>query len=253
MTSGRKSLTAALSDVGSKRSHRTGITPAARSPSIFSGVRVMAATICPSVNMSGIRRTPMTPVAPARKILITLPRIVPWLQLPLRRDVGEVEIFADRGAFEPRRARGGRIGKASAPIRSPSLDSASVRGMRMMRNRAHDHFAFWRRKFPDGPIFDQNRLGDRGWIEACGGPAAAHGLRPDQHLGIFALDFGAGDRRDRVEEGSKHDQSPETSLRPITPASMRAMQNSLSGAAESPSTAIPRIAVPAAPIPVQTA
>src|ERR1700722_282198 len=55
--------------------HRTGITPAARSPSTFSGVRVMAATTCPSANMSGIRRTPMTPVAPARKILIALPPI----------------------------------------------------------------------------------------------------------------------------------------------------------------------------------
>jgi len=48
-------------------------------------------------------------------------------------------------------------------------------------------------------------------------------------------------------------QSPETSLSPITPAKMRTIHSNLGGAAESPSTAIPRIAVPAAPMPVQTA
>jgi hypothetical protein len=42
---------------------------------IFSGVRVMAATTCPSADMSGSKREPMTPVAPAKKILISLPSI----------------------------------------------------------------------------------------------------------------------------------------------------------------------------------
>ena len=62
----------------------------------------------------------------------------------------------------------------------------------------------------------------------------------------------------RVEETeptptSHRPQSPETSLSPITPAKMRTIHSNLGGAAESPSTAIPRIAVPAAPMPVQTA
>jgi hypothetical protein len=48
-------------------------------------------------------------------------------------------------------------------------------------------------------------------------------------------------------------QLPETSLSPITPARMSTRQSTLIGAAESPSIATPRIAVPAAPIPVQTA
>lgn len=48
-------------------------------------------------------------------------------------------------------------------------------------------------------------------------------------------------------------QFPETSFNPITPPKIRTMQSILSGAMESPSTAIPRIAVPAAPMPVQTA
>jgi len=47
-----------------------------------------------------------------------------------------------------------------------------------------------------------------------------------------------------------HPQFPEISFSPITPPKMRTVQSILSGAAESPSTAIPRIAVPAAPIPV---
>src|SRR3954453_1001150 len=33
----------------------------------------MAPTTCPSATMSGSKRTPMTPVAPAKKILIPLP------------------------------------------------------------------------------------------------------------------------------------------------------------------------------------
>ncbi len=49
------------------------------------------------------------------------------------------------------------------------------------------------------------------------------------------------------------DQLPETSLRPITPARMRVMQKSRIGEAASPSATMPRIAVPAAPMPVQTA
>jgi hypothetical protein len=52
---------------------------------------------------------------------------------------------------------------------------------------------------------------------------------------------------------SNRPQFPETRLSPITPAKMRTMQSTLSGAAESPNSVIPRIAVPAAPIPVQTA
>ncbi len=48
-------------------------------------------------------------------------------------------------------------------------------------------------------------------------------------------------------------QLAETSLSPMTPARMRAMQSSLIGEAGSPSTATPRIAVPAAPMPVHTA
>ena len=47
--------------------------------------------------------------------------------------------------------------------------------------------------------------------------------------------------------------SPETSLSPITPATMRTRQSTRIGATDSPSTAIPRAAVPAAPIPVQIA
>jgi hypothetical protein len=62
----------------------------------------------------------------------------------------------------------------------------------------------------------------------------------------------------RVEETeptptSRRPQSPEASLSPITPAKMRTIHSNLGGAAESPSTAIPRIAVPATPMPVQTA
>ena len=52
---------------------------------------------------------------------------------------------------------------------------------------------------------------------------------------------------------SNHPQFPETSFNPITPVKMRPMQSILIGAAESPSSTIPRTAVPAAPIPVQTA
>jgi hypothetical protein len=61
--------------------------------------------------------------------------------------------------------------------------------------------------------------------------------------------------RNAIQPASTSDrpQFPETSLSPITPARMRTMQSILSGAAESPSTTIPRIAVPAAPMPVQTA
>src|SRR6185437_1543077 len=77
MTSGRKSLTAAVSAFWSKRSHKIGVTPAARSGSIFSGVRVIAATTCPSASMSGSKRLPITPVAPAKKIRILLPHIIP--------------------------------------------------------------------------------------------------------------------------------------------------------------------------------
>ena len=60
---------------------------------------------------------------------------------------------------------------------------------------------------------------------------------------------------DRMESAptGNHPQFPETSLSPITPVKMRPMQSTLIGAAESPSTIIPRIAVPAAPMPVQTA
>jgi TRAP-type mannitol/chloroaromatic compound transport system permease large subunit len=50
-----------------------------------------------------------------------------------------------------------------------------------------------------------------------------------------------------------HPQLPETSLSPITPDRIRRMQRIRSGAVESPSTTMPRIAVPAAPMPVQTA
>src|SRR6218665_2953237 len=42
-------------------------------------------------------------------------------------------------------------------------------------------------------------------------------------------------------------------LSPITPAGMSAMHGSRIGAAESPGTTMPTIAVPAAPMPVQTA
>ena len=47
--------------------------------------------------------------------------------------------------------------------------------------------------------------------------------------------------------------SPETSLSPMTPAKISAMHNNLDGAVESPSTTIPKTAVPAAPMPVHTA
>ena len=50
-----------------------------------------------------------------------------------------------------------------------------------------------------------------------------------------------------------HSQFAETSFSPITPATMKTMQSNRAGDAESPSTAIPRMAVPAAPMPVQTA
>lgn len=46
---------------------------------------------------------------------------------------------------------------------------------------------------------------------------------------------------------------PETSFSPITPARMRAMQSIRRGAVESPSSAMPTIAEPAAPMPVHTA
>jgi hypothetical protein len=52
---------------------------------------------------------------------------------------------------------------------------------------------------------------------------------------------------------SAYFQFPETSLSPMTPARMRAMHSTRMGAAESPSRAMPSSAVPAAPMPVQTA
>ena len=50
-----------------------------------------------------------------------------------------------------------------------------------------------------------------------------------------------------------HSQFVETSFSPITPVTIKTMQSNRAGDAESPSTAIPRMAVPAAPMPVQTA
>src|SRR6476620_4791457 len=61
-----------MSDSWSKRSHKIGVAPATRSPSIFSGVRVMAAMTCLSATMSGSKRAPIAPVAPAKKIRIPL-------------------------------------------------------------------------------------------------------------------------------------------------------------------------------------
>src|SRR6185437_8855302 len=101
MTSGRKSLTAAVSAFWSKRSHKIGVTPAARSGSIFSGVRVIAATTCPSASMSGSKRLPITPVAPAKKIRILLPHIVLWLPLQRPPPLG-------RGAIARPKRRGAR-------------------------------------------------------------------------------------------------------------------------------------------------
>lgn len=71
------------------------------------------------------------------------------------------------------------------------------------------------------------------------GPAFCHRLLVESHQSAKIDVVGGSDY--------------ETSFSPITPDRMRAMQRVLIGAADSPSNTIPRMAVPAAPMPVQTA
>ena len=90
---------------------------------------------------------------------------------------------------------------------------------------------------------------------------AATAGRPLLSVGKVSKSHEPGDMRVFSQYGtrikpaqiSNHPQFPETSFNPITPVKMRPMQSILIGAAESPSSTIPRTAVPAAPIPVQTA
>ena len=67
-TSGPNAVTAPVSASASNTSQTTDSAPSSPSMSAFCGERVIPATVCPSATSSGIRRTPMTPLAPATKI-----------------------------------------------------------------------------------------------------------------------------------------------------------------------------------------
>ena len=62
--------TASRSASASNTSQTTGSAPRARNASFFPGERVIPATSWPLATSSGTSRTPITPLAPARKILI---------------------------------------------------------------------------------------------------------------------------------------------------------------------------------------
>src|SRR5436190_6926739 len=72
--SGPNARTASVSASASKTLQTTGSAPSAASWPILSRDRVMPATTWPARTRSGTRRTPMTPLAPARKtrIVVTL-------------------------------------------------------------------------------------------------------------------------------------------------------------------------------------
>jgi hypothetical protein len=61
----------------------TGSTPIARSDSTLSGLRVVPITVMPAARNKGTSRRPITPVAPARKILMI--RIFAWNRKPVQR------------------------------------------------------------------------------------------------------------------------------------------------------------------------
>ena len=87
--------------------------------------------------------------------------------------------------------------------------------------------------------------------ERVAGGVFGHGISLEvQDASSLARRGGDGDGA-RGQERDAY--SPVTSLSPMTPARMSTMQRTRSGAAESPSTAMPTMAVPAAPMPVQTA
>ena len=73
--SARDATTASVSAAASNTSHTTGSAPTASSWVTLSRERVMPATTWPSSTSSGNSRTPITPVAPARKIRIAMARI----------------------------------------------------------------------------------------------------------------------------------------------------------------------------------
>ena len=100
---------------------------------------------------------------------------------------------------------------------------------------------------PVDPAIRTTHLGRS--IVKCGSLIGQRLYEPRQKAGHMVH---LNDRMELAPTGN-HPQFPEISLSPITPVKMRPMQSTLIGAAESPSTIIPRIAVPAAPMPVQTA
>src|SRR4051794_20514943 len=60
----------------------------------------MAPTTCPSATMSGNKRTPMTPVAPAKKILISVPRIASLVYIASACTIAETVALSKTRVFE---------------------------------------------------------------------------------------------------------------------------------------------------------
>src|SRR4051812_24444522 len=60
----------------------------------------MAPTTCPSATMSGSKRTPMTPVAPAKKILIPLPHIASLVYIASACTIAKTVALSKTRIFE---------------------------------------------------------------------------------------------------------------------------------------------------------
>src|SRR6266404_94303 len=74
MISGRTAVTASFTAARSKPSTTTGCAPAALRLSLLSRLRVEATTWWPALISTGIKRFPIAPVPPARKIFIVASR-----------------------------------------------------------------------------------------------------------------------------------------------------------------------------------